>query len=148
MILQSLKQRPVSSFQIYGNHSKDIFYTDETASSHCNRVNSYSLQWRHMGTMASLITGVSIVCSAVCSGADQRKHQSSVSLAFVRGIQRWPVNSHHKGQVTQKMFPFDYVIMLKVDQLIATAVYQLKSVIIHGYKWNSLLPLFYALFLQ
>ena len=41
-----------------------------------------------MSTMASQITGVSIVCSAVCSGAHQRKHQSSASLAFVRGIHR------------------------------------------------------------
>ena len=46
----------------------------------------------------------------VCSGADQRKHQSSASLAFVRGIHRWPVNSPHKGPVTRKMFPFDDVI--------------------------------------
>ena len=30
--------------------------------------------------MAYQITDVSIVCSNVCSGADQRKHQSSVSL--------------------------------------------------------------------
>ena len=37
----------------------------------------------------SQITGVSMVCSAVCSGADQRKHQSSATLAFVRGIHRW-----------------------------------------------------------
>ena len=34
------------------------------------------------------------------SGADQRKHQSSASLAFVRGIHRWPVNSPHKRPVT------------------------------------------------
>ena len=46
-----------------------------------------------MNTMASPITGVSIVCSIVGSGADQRKHQSSVSLAFVRGIPQWPANS-------------------------------------------------------
>ena len=64
-----------------------------------------------MRAMASQITGVSTVCSAVCSGADQRKHQSSASLAFVRGIHRWPVNSPHKGPVTRKMSPFDDVIM-------------------------------------
>ena len=45
------------------------------------------------------------------SGADQRKHQSSTSLAFVRGIYLWPVNSLHKGPVTRKMMPFDEVIM-------------------------------------
>ena len=44
-------------------------------------------------------------------GTDQRKHQSSASLAFVRRIQRWPANSPHKWPVTRKMFPFDDVIM-------------------------------------
>ena len=37
-----------------------------------------------MNGTASQITGVSIVCSTVCSGANQRKHQSSASLASVR----------------------------------------------------------------
>ena len=46
-----------------------------------------------MGVMAYQITSLTIVYSTVCSGADQRKHQSSASLAFVRGIHRWPVNS-------------------------------------------------------
>ena len=64
-----------------------------------------------MNAMASQITCVSIVCSTVCSGTDQRKHQSSASLAFVRGIHRWPVNSLHKEPVTRKMIPFDDVIM-------------------------------------
>ena len=62
-----------------------------------------------MDTMASQITSLTIVYSTVYSGADQRKHQSSASLAFVRGIHRGPVNSPHK--VTRKMFPFDDVIM-------------------------------------
>ena len=64
-----------------------------------------------MGAMASQITSLTIVYSTVYSDADQRKHQSSASLAFVRGIHRRPVNSPHKGPVTRKMFPFDYVIM-------------------------------------
>ena len=65
-----------------------------------------------MSAMASQITGVSMVCSTICSGVDQRKHQSSASLAFVRVIHRSPVNSPHKGLVTRKMFPFHDVIML------------------------------------
>ena len=65
-----------------------------------------------MGAMASQITSLTIVYSTVYSGADQRKHQSFASLAFVRGIRRWPVNSPHKGPVTRKMFPFDDVIMI------------------------------------
>ena len=48
-------------------------------------------------------------------GADQRKHQSSASLAFVWGIHRGPVNSPHKGPVTRKMFPFDDVIMIHIN---------------------------------
>ena len=42
-----------------------------------------------MSVVAYQITGVSIVCSAVCSGADQGKQQSSASMAFVRGNHRW-----------------------------------------------------------
>ena len=64
-----------------------------------------------MDNMASQITSLTIVYSTVYPGADQRKHQSSASLAFVRRIQRWPVNSPHKWPVTQKMFSFDDVIM-------------------------------------
>ena len=63
------------------------------------------------GTMASQITSLTIVSSNVCSGIDQRKRQSSASLAFVQGIHRWPVKSPHKWPVTRKMFPFDGVIM-------------------------------------
>ena len=65
-----------------------------------------------MSLMASQITSLTIVYSTVYSGAGQRKHQSSASLAFVRGIHRWPVNSPHKRPVTRKMFPFDDVIMI------------------------------------
>ena len=64
-----------------------------------------------MGTLGPQITSPTIVYSIVCSGADQRKHQSSASLAFVRGTRRWPVNSPHKGPVSRKKFPFDGVIM-------------------------------------
>ena len=64
-----------------------------------------------MGTIASQITSLTIVYSTVYSDADQRKHQSSASLAFVRGIHRGPVNAPHKWPVTRKMVPFDDVIM-------------------------------------
>ena len=64
-----------------------------------------------MSAMASQITGVSTVCLKVFPCADQRKHQSSASLAFVRGIHRWRVDSPRKGPVTRKMFPFVDVIM-------------------------------------
>ena len=64
-----------------------------------------------MGSIASQITSLTSAYSSVYSGADQRQHQSSASLTFVRAIHRRPVNSPHKWPVTRKMFPFDDVIM-------------------------------------
>ena len=77
-----------------------------------------------MGTMASQITRLTSVYSTVYSGADQRKHQSSASLAFVWGIHRGPVNSPSKWPVTRKMFPFDDVIIVIQDMV----------------KWHSVRP--------
>ena len=65
-----------------------------------------------MSTIASQITGVSIVCWNVGSGVNQRKHQSSASLGPVRGIHLWPVNSPHQGPVTQQLCPIDDVIKI------------------------------------
>ena len=66
-----------------------------------------------MGAVASQITSLANVYSTVYSDTEQRKHLSSASLAFVRGIHRTPVNSPHRCPVTRKMFPFDDVIMKK-----------------------------------
>ena len=63
------------------------------------------------GAIGSQINSLTIVYSNDYSDADQRKHQSSASLAFVRGTRRGSVNSPHKWPVTRKMFPFDDVIM-------------------------------------
>ena len=60
-----------------------------------------------MNMMAPQITGIPIVCSTVCLCADQRKHQTSASLAFVRGIHRWPVDFPHKRPEKRQMVPFD-----------------------------------------
>ena len=68
-----------------------------------------------MSTMTSQITGTSIVCSTSCSAADQRKHQRSASLAFVRRILWWPVDSPYKGPVMWKMFPYDDIIMTRQE---------------------------------
>ena len=76
--------------------------------------------WQHghytdviMTTIASQITSLTVVYSTVYSDADQRKHKSSASLAFVWGIHRdrW-IPRMHKGPVTRKMFPFHDVIMI------------------------------------
>ena len=80
-----------------------------------------------MGATASQITNLTIAYPTVYSGADQRKHQSSALLAFVRGIHRGPVYSPHKGPVTRKMFPFDDVIMY-IRIVITVGAYLLRSV--------------------
>ena len=71
-------------------------------------INELSLHYDDvmMGAMASQVTSLTIVYSTVYPDADQRKHQSCSSLAFVREIRRGPVNSPHKWPVTRKIFPF------------------------------------------
>ena len=89
-----------------------------------------------MSTIASLITSLTIVYSTVYSDADQRKHQSPASLAFVP-IHRRPVNSPHKWPVTRKMFPFDDVIMhpnIRVFQKMNFYELHCAQFFIHG-KW-------------
>ena len=63
----------------------------------------HSLRWRHNGC-DSVSNHQPIVYSIVYSDADQKKHQSSASLAFAWWIHREPVNSPHKWPVTQKSF--------------------------------------------
>ena len=65
-----------------------------------------------MSVMTSQTTSLKIVYSTIYSDTDERKLQSSTSLAFVSGIQQWLVNSPQKGTVMWKMFPFDDVIMI------------------------------------
>ena len=75
----------------------------------------YPLQWRHNGR-DSVSNHQPNDCFLVYLDTDQRKHQSSASLAFVRGIHRRPVNSPYKWPVTREMFPFDDVIMCPISQ--------------------------------
>ena len=72
-----------------------------------------------MGAMASEISSFTIVYSTVYSGANQRKHQSSASLAICVGNS--PVNSPHKWPVTRKMLPFDDVIMVNTLELLPSS---------------------------
>ena len=87
--------------------------------------------------MASQITSLTIVYSTVYSGADQRKHESSASLAFVRGIHWWPVHFLHKGPVMRKMFPFDDVIISR-SSLIENRMKNAKST--HFYWYTVRIP--------
>ena len=89
---------------INGNYESDLFIEPE------QNVAPQGHTWRHhycdvlMGAVGSQTTNLMIVYSTVYSDADQRKHQSSASLAFVRGIHRGLVNSPHKWPVTRKCF--------------------------------------------
>ena len=71
-----------------------------------------ALQWHHMWTMTSDISGNSTICSPSCSGLQQRKHQSFASLALCEG--NLPLTSgdlHHKGPVMQTAFLCHEVMM-------------------------------------
>ena len=57
-----------------------------------------------MTTMAPQITSLTVVYSTVYSVADQRKHQSSASLAFVWGIHRDRWIPRTNGQLRGKCF--------------------------------------------
>ena len=84
----------------------DVYQVTAVAGLRCHHNNVI------MSVMASQITSLTIVYSTVYQRADQRKNQSSASLAFVREIHRWPVNPPHKGSVTRKIFPFDDVVII------------------------------------
>ena len=107
----------MSTFIIKLSHPSNHEHVFSSTKNSCEHMFVYPVtSIRHyndviMGTIASQITSLTIVYSTVYSDADQSKHQSSASLAFVRGIHRGPVNSPHKWPVTRKMFPFDDVIM-------------------------------------
>ena len=58
-----------------------------------------------MRVMASQITGVAIVYSTIYSGAYQRKHQSSASLAFVKGIHWWSLDHQQHERIPQYANP-------------------------------------------
>ena len=123
------------------NHTSKVFvllirYGYEHLQGHMKRYNGVI-----MGTIASQITSLPIVYSAVYSDADQRKHQSSASLAFVWWIHRGPVNSPHKWPVTRKMFPFDDVIMDKSCYIcffcVPMLVCKRYKCVHHNNVWNS-----------
>ena len=91
-----------------------------------------------MGVMASQITSLTIVDSTVYSDTDQRKHQSSMSLMFVGGIHRWPVNSLHKLPVMRKMFPSDDVFRSLVIDFNINFVHTTKFDLVFMQLWYDL----------
>ena len=82
-----------------------------------------------------------MVCLNVCSGAEQRKHQSSASLVFVRGIHRWSANFPHKGPITRKIFHWwrHHGISIESDYTVLTNTHNntLTTCIIIGHYSDS-----------
>ena len=103
-----------------------------------------------MRAIASQITSLTIVYSTVYSDANQRKYQSSASLAFVRRIYRGPVNSPHKWPVTRKCFHLMtslchhrnkrcHVVNCTLRDIYQSRVYQNKIILIkEKCVWKSL----------
>ena len=105
--------------------SPDHFWTRV----YCTELNATIMEWSvgHIILVAIVGTTTRVKFNHIWSGtasqltsssiaqpfaeADQRKHQSSASLAFVRGIYRSPVNSVHKRPLKRKMFRIDDVII-------------------------------------
>ena len=93
-LLQQTNVKFVSVFRIFGcqqttflsrirAHSCTLTYIGVHTMHNCGHYTDVI-----MGAIASQNTSFTIVYSTVYSDADQRKHQSSASLAFVRGIHR------------------------------------------------------------
>ena len=82
---------PVKGVVLWRSHGRLVFTMGITAPGKLLSTNPMgNLHYSDviMGAMASQITRLTIVYSTVYSGADQRKHQSSASLAFMTG-DRW-----------------------------------------------------------
>ena len=71
--------------------SIDIMYHNNIVISSETRYRLNCITGSQLGPIAPQITSLMIVYSTIYSDADQRKHQSSASLAFVWGIHRDPV---------------------------------------------------------
>ena len=86
-----------------------------------------------VSAMLSQIAGVLIICSTVCSGAHQRKCHSSASLAIVRGLHHWLVDSPHKGPVMHNHVQRDFYLLL--------CWLLLASIIVQWSSWGHSLQL-------
>ena len=115
LISETLLQTPTI---FRSNIIHDIFVID-LSPTHYNYVT--------ISAMTSQITSLAIVYSTVYSGADQRKHRNSASLAFVWGIQWWPVNSPHKGPVMQCFHLMRYHEILMLAVLLNTAMWDVPE---------------------
>ena len=88
-----------------------------------------------MITIASQITSLTVVYSTVYSDADQRKHQSSASLAFVWGIHRDRWIPRTKGQLRGKYFHLMTSSWSKIRFIIVRSLFELCLFFIIRSEW-------------
>ena len=131
----------VHNFKMIGKRKRMLWTNDISRDFSLRWVSTdiLSLLWRHNDRVVVSNHQPHDCLLTVYSGADQRKHQSSASLAFVRGIHQWPLNSPH-------LIPVDDVIMIAqhprstwiiFDQWKCIQLYQqLQS----NSKWNMKAP--------
>ena len=88
-----------------------VFHEECLYLCHFTVVNCWILQWRHNECDCVSNHRRNDCLLSRLLGADQRMHQRSASLAFMRGIHWWPVNSPHKWPVLRKILQFDEAVM-------------------------------------
>ena len=105
-----------------------VIYTSSHKGRHYNDV--------IMGAIAYQITSPTIVYSTIYSGSDKKKHKSSASLAFVRGIHRWPVTGEFPAQKAINADFFYFYLMtsscLKILHMFAYMAYYHFAYLIAG----------------
>ena len=101
----------------------------------------WSLQRRH-NERGEVSNHLHLDClPTLSSSADQRKYQSSTSLAFARGIHRPPVDCPHKRPVTQKIFSFDDDFMVIRHNIQCKSACQCLVALIKCWWRSLMLPL-------
>ena len=93
-----------------------------------------------MTTMVSQITSRTVVYSTVYSDADQRKHQSSASLAFVWGIHRDRWIPRTKGQLRGKCFHLmtsSWYTRSPLDRVYRTTLWTWSGIGLHAIKFGK-----------
>ena len=120
-----IKPYPVWSLDCYGNHLTIApILVMSLKTSH----------WRHNERDdVSNNRRLDCLLIKICSDADQK---SSASLAYVREIHRWPVNSPHKRPATRIMLPFDDVIIKAYGRKRPVSIHS-KTYLLH-YSWDIL----------
>ena len=86
----------------HGISSHDMEVVPSEQSGLSRRMVNIPLQWRHNARQDVSNHRLLDCLLNLCPGVDRRKHQSCASLAFVRAIHRWPMDSPHIGPVTPR----------------------------------------------